>query len=164
MCDVPLFFFSGCIRGLTDFSTKSTATISNWPKSSEFRCQIWMWYVHKWTNSSFRISGCPYQPRHRARLRDLIINCRSTGCLFFGCFCSHYWCLSFLFLYAVLTEPFTMVLLQVLESMDRSYLVASQTDQNLQQVSSQFRDFLRVDSMEQNSSKVSICLCYVVIF
>ncbi|XP_044492610.1 uncharacterized protein LOC123216261 isoform X2 [Mangifera indica] len=42
---------------------------------------------------------------------------------------------------------------QVLESMDRSYLVASQTDQNLQQVSSQFRDFLRVDSMEQNSSK-----------
>lgn len=70
----------------------------------------------------------------------------------------------FLFLYAVLTEPCTMVLLQVLESMDRSYLVASQTDQNLQQVSSQFRDFLRVDSMEQNSSKVSICLCYVVIF
>ncbi|KAJ0044959.1 hypothetical protein Pint_05479 [Pistacia integerrima] len=47
----------------------------------------------------------------------------------------------------------TMLLLQVLESMDRSYLVAPQTDQNLQQVSSQFCDVLRLDSIEQNSSK-----------
>ncbi|XP_044508940.1 uncharacterized protein LOC123227883 isoform X1 [Mangifera indica] len=43
---------------------------------------------------------------------------------------------------------------QVFESMDRSYLVAHQTDQNLSQVSSQFCDVLRLDSIEQNSSKV----------
>ncbi|KAF5732440.1 hypothetical protein HS088_TW18G01135 [Tripterygium wilfordii] len=40
---------------------------------------------------------------------------------------------------------------KVLESIDRSYLVAPQTKQTLQQISSQFRDALRLDPPEQNS-------------
>ncbi|KAF5731283.1 hypothetical protein HS088_TW19G00890 [Tripterygium wilfordii] len=40
---------------------------------------------------------------------------------------------------------------KVLESIDRSYLVAPQTEQSLQQISSQFRDALRLDSRERNS-------------
>ncbi|KAM1407572.1 hypothetical protein ACFX2F_002132 [Malus domestica] len=40
---------------------------------------------------------------------------------------------------------------QVLESIDRGYLVSSQPDQSLQQISSQFRTALRLESLEQNS-------------
>ncbi|XP_057991075.1 uncharacterized protein LOC110669647 isoform X4 [Hevea brasiliensis] len=40
---------------------------------------------------------------------------------------------------------------QVLESVDRSYLVASQPEQNLQQISSQFSDSLNLNSLDQNS-------------
>ncbi|XP_048421351.1 uncharacterized protein LOC103951599 isoform X2 [Pyrus x bretschneideri] len=41
---------------------------------------------------------------------------------------------------------------QVLESIDsRGYLVSSQPDQSLQQISSQFHNALRLDSLEQNS-------------
>lgn len=40
---------------------------------------------------------------------------------------------------------------QVLESIDRGYLVAPQPEQSLQQISSQFRDALRLDTLDQNS-------------
>ncbi|KAJ9130952.1 hypothetical protein P3X46_033916 [Hevea brasiliensis] len=40
---------------------------------------------------------------------------------------------------------------QVLESMDRSYVVSSQPEQSLQQISSQFSDSLRLNSLDQNS-------------
>ncbi|KAL9437055.1 hypothetical protein AB3S75_022986 [Citrus x aurantiifolia] len=40
---------------------------------------------------------------------------------------------------------------QVLESMDRSYLAAPQPEKNLQQISSQFHDALRLNALEHNS-------------
>ncbi|KAJ4726737.1 Reticulocyte-binding 2 a [Melia azedarach] len=40
---------------------------------------------------------------------------------------------------------------QVLESMDRSYLVAPQPEQNLQQISSQFHEALRLNTLDRNS-------------
>ncbi|KAL5737025.1 hypothetical protein ACOSQ2_031813 [Xanthoceras sorbifolium] len=40
---------------------------------------------------------------------------------------------------------------QVLESIDRSYLVAPQPEQNLQQISAQFHEVLRLDTLERNS-------------
>ncbi|XP_059451581.1 uncharacterized protein LOC132182347 isoform X4 [Corylus avellana] len=40
---------------------------------------------------------------------------------------------------------------QVLESIDRGYLVTPQTDLSLQQISSQFRDALRLDTLDQKS-------------
>lgn len=40
---------------------------------------------------------------------------------------------------------------QVLESMDRSYLAAPQPEKNLQQISSQFHDALRLNTLEHNS-------------
>ncbi|EXB43113.1 hypothetical protein L484_002581 [Morus notabilis] len=40
---------------------------------------------------------------------------------------------------------------QVLESIDRGYLVASQTEEELKQISSQFQDVLRVESSQQNN-------------
>nr|POE99205.1 hypothetical protein CFP56_63684 [Quercus suber] len=40
---------------------------------------------------------------------------------------------------------------QVLESIDRGYMVVPQSEQSLQQISSQFRDALRLDALEQNS-------------
>ncbi|XP_062147780.1 uncharacterized protein LOC133856742 isoform X2 [Alnus glutinosa] len=40
---------------------------------------------------------------------------------------------------------------QVLESIDRGYMVAPQPEQSLQQISSQFRDALRLDALDQNS-------------
>lgn len=40
---------------------------------------------------------------------------------------------------------------QVLETVDNGYLVASQTQQSLQQISSQFHDALKLDHIEQNS-------------
>ncbi|KAK1554910.1 hypothetical protein Q3G72_026251 [Acer saccharum] len=44
-----------------------------------------------------------------------------------------------------------MLLLQVLESINRSYLVAPQPEQNLQQISAQFHEALRLGTLEQNS-------------
>ncbi|XP_008234666.1 PREDICTED: uncharacterized protein LOC103333581 isoform X5 [Prunus mume] len=40
---------------------------------------------------------------------------------------------------------------QVLQSIDRGFLVSSQPEQSLQQISSQFHNSLRLDSLEQNS-------------
>ncbi|OAY59564.1 uncharacterized protein LOC110625778 isoform X2 [Manihot esculenta] len=40
---------------------------------------------------------------------------------------------------------------QVLESRDRSYMVASQPEQRLQQISSQFNDSLRLNTLDKNS-------------
>ncbi|GMY07603.1 hypothetical protein FCV25MIE_02842 [Fagus crenata] len=40
---------------------------------------------------------------------------------------------------------------QVLESIDRGYLVAPQSEQSLQQISSHFRDALRLDTLDQNT-------------
>lgn len=49
----------------------------------------------------------------------------------------------------------TLLLLKVIEAIDRSYIVAPQTEQSLQQISSQFRHALRLDTVEQNcESKV----------
>ncbi|KAM3729666.1 hypothetical protein ACB098_12G029400 [Castanea mollissima] len=48
-------------------------------------------------------------------------------------------------------SPSTVEAAQVLESIDRGYLVVPQPEQNLQQISSQFRDALRLDTLEQNS-------------
>lgn len=77
-----LFSSSGCIRGFTNFCTMSTATISNRSKPFEIRCQVWIWHVHKWKNSSVRFFGSSYQPRHEARLSDFFIIRRSTGSVF----------------------------------------------------------------------------------
>lgn len=53
-----------------------------------------------------------------------------------------------------------MLFSQVLESMDRSYLAAPQPEKNLQQISSQFHDALRLNALEHNSeSKVCLSLC-----
>lgn len=43
------------------------------------------------------------------------------------------------------------ILFQVLESINSSYLVSPQTEQSLQQISSQFPDSLRLDSLEKSS-------------
>lgn len=43
------------------------------------------------------------------------------------------------------------ILFQVLESINSSYLVSPQTDESLQQISSQFTDSLRLDSIEKTS-------------
>lgn len=40
---------------------------------------------------------------------------------------------------------------QVIESIDRGYLVASQNEEELKQISSQFQEVLRVESLQQNS-------------
>lgn len=56
----------------------------------------------------------------------------------------------FLALYAICDRN-RLFFFQVLESIDRGFLVVPQSEQNLQQISSQFRDALRLDTLEQNS-------------
>lgn len=51
----------------------------------------------------------------------------------------------------VIGTAFFFFFFQVLESIDRGFLVVPQSEQNLQQISSQFRDALRLDTLEQNS-------------
>ena len=45
---------------------------------------------------------------------------------------------------------------QVLESVDRGYLVDSQPEQELRQISSQFQDVLRLDALQQNN-ETKVC-------
>lgn len=51
-------------------------------------------------------------------------------------------------------------LLQVIESIDRGYLVNPQPEQSLQEISSQFNDALRLNPPERNTeTKVCACFC-----
>ena len=57
------------------------------------------------------------------------------------------------------------ILFQVLESINSSYLVSPQTDESLQQISSQFTDSLRLDSIEKTSeTKVRQFLILLLFF
>lgn len=57
------------------------------------------------------------------------------------------------------------ILFQVLESINSSYLVSPQIEQSLQQISSQFPDSLRLDSLEKSSeTKVRKLLCFTSFF
>lgn len=57
------------------------------------------------------------------------------------------------------------ILFQVLESINSSYLVSPQTDESLQQISSQFTDSFRLDSIEKTSeTKVRQFLILLLFF
>jgi hypothetical protein len=54
-------------------------------------------------------------------------------------------------------------LLQVLESIDRSYLVTPQPEQSLQEISSQFSDALRLNTLEQ-TIEMKVCAYFCSMF
>lgn len=55
-------------------------------------------------------------------------------------------------------------LFMVVQSVDKGQLEASQPDQTLQQISSQFHDMLRLNSFDQNSETKVCCYLLLVIF
>ena len=69
----------------------------------------------------------------------------------------------FLALYAICDRTHQNFLFQVLEPIDRAYMVIPQSEQSLQQISSQFRDALRLDTLEQNSEN-KVCHYLLLVF
>lgn len=54
------------------------------------------------------------------------------------------------------------IIFQVLESIDKSFLVSPQPQQSLRQISSQFHDALRLNPIEQSSEKVCQCQLFLL--